>query len=390
MNILLLEFNLISMKNHFALLSFLLLSVFFSAAQIPHNHHHEKERPIVFPDIPGYKTLKCDLHQHTVFSDGKVWPSIRVEEALRDSMDVISLTDHIEYQPHKADIPHPDRNRSYELAVKAAEKHNLIVVRGSEITRRMPPGHCNAIFLTDANKLLVDDSIEVFREAKKQGAFIFWNHPNWVSQRKDGMATLTDMHRMLIKEGLINGIEIVNDDTYSREALQIAYDHNLTLMGTSDIHGFIDWDYHVHDGGHRPVTLVFAKEKTEAGTKEGLENRRTVVWFKNTLIGKPEYLLPLIGQSLIVKKAVYKGKTQVLDVSVENVSDADFILHNKSPYSLHNESDVVVVKAHETTLIQIKTLTRLPVFDMKFRVMNAVVAPDEYADFTLSIRTEGE
>ena len=29
---------------------------------------------INFPDIPGYQTLKCDLHIHTVFSDGSVWP----------------------------------------------------------------------------------------------------------------------------------------------------------------------------------------------------------------------------------------------------------------------------------------------------------------------------
>lgn len=24
------------------------------------------------PDIPGYFTMKCDFHMHTVFSDGKV------------------------------------------------------------------------------------------------------------------------------------------------------------------------------------------------------------------------------------------------------------------------------------------------------------------------------
>ncbi len=40
-------------------------------------------RKINFPDIPGYKTLLCDFHQHTVFSDGSVWPNIRVQEALK-------------------------------------------------------------------------------------------------------------------------------------------------------------------------------------------------------------------------------------------------------------------------------------------------------------------
>ena len=86
-------------------------------------------------------TLKCDLHMHTVFSDGNVWPSIRVQEAIKDGLDVISITDHIEYQPHKKDLPHTDRNRSYELALEAAEGTELLVIPGTEITRSMPPGH---------------------------------------------------------------------------------------------------------------------------------------------------------------------------------------------------------------------------------------------------------
>jgi len=32
----------------------------------------------------------------------------------------------------------------------------------------------------------------------------------------------------------------------------------LTIIGTSDIHGLIDWQYNVPQGGHRPITLVFA------------------------------------------------------------------------------------------------------------------------------------
>lgn len=55
-------------------------------------------RVISVPDIPGFITLKCDFHMHTVFSDGHVWPSFRVNEAIRDGLDVISLTEHIDYE----------------------------------------------------------------------------------------------------------------------------------------------------------------------------------------------------------------------------------------------------------------------------------------------------
>ncbi|HEY1200352.1 MAG TPA: PHP domain-containing protein, partial [Niastella sp.] len=174
------------------LLPGILLSVScFTAFSQTEDHSHKLERALKFPNVPGYKVMKCDLHMHTVFSDGSVWPDIRVAEALADGLDAISLTEHLEYQPHKADIPHPDRNRSYELALKEAKDHNLLVIRGSEITRNMPPGHCNAIFINDANKMLISDSMEVFREAKRQSAFTFWNHPMWTRQRPDGMSTLT-------------------------------------------------------------------------------------------------------------------------------------------------------------------------------------------------------
>ena len=100
--------------------SFLLLLV-FSFLNIAQSKL-DKHRKIIFPDIPGYKTLKCDFHEHTVFSDGHVWPTIRVMEAVKDNLDAIAVTEHLEYQPHKDDIPHPDRNRAYNIETKASEK----------------------------------------------------------------------------------------------------------------------------------------------------------------------------------------------------------------------------------------------------------------------------
>jgi len=368
------------MKKIF-ILFFIVISI--TVAGQPHNH--QTGRKIIFPDVPGYKTLKCDLHQHTVFSDGSVWPDIRVMEALADGLDAISLTEHLEYQPHKKDIPHPDRNRSYELALKEAKDHALLVIHGSEITRRMPPGHCNAIFINDANLLLADDSIAVFREAKKQGAFIFWNHPNWVSQRKDGIATLTDVHKKLISEKLLHGIEVVNDQTYSDEALQIALDNNLTIMGTSDIHKLIDWDFKVPEGGHRPVTLVFAKERTTESIKEALMNRRTVVYFKDLLIGRNEFLLPLLKESVVVKSATYKGKSDVLAVTIENKTNSPVVLQNKSGYTFHTGSDLITLEPGDKNVIEIKTKQRLTNLNLPFEVLSAVMAPGKHPVLMLKI-----
>ncbi len=355
--------------------SFLMLSAIGYSQE---THSHQPGRSLHFPDIPGYTSVKCDFHQHTVFSDGSVWPDIRVMEALMDGLDAISLTEHLEYQPHKDDIPHPDRNRSYELATKEAKNHDLIIIRGSEITRRMPPGHNNAIFITDANKLLIDDSIAVFREAKKQGSFTFWNHPNWIAQRKDGIATLTDMHKYLIKEKLLHGIEVVNEHTHSDEALQIALDNDLTIMGTSDIHGLIDWEYGVPKGGHRPVTVVFSKEKNETGIKEGLMNKRTVVFYKNMLIGRDEFLIPLISESLKIQSAAYIGKSDVLSVRISNKSSSEFTLDNKSDFTFHNSNDILTIKPGDENSIEVKTKERLKTLRLSFEILNAVNAPNSH------------
>lgn len=364
------------------------LLLILSIGGFSQDHSHAVGRKLRFPDIPGYKTLKCDFHQHTVFSDGSVWPDIRVAEALMDGLDAISLTEHLEYQPHKDDIPHPDRNRSYDIAIKEAGSHDLIIVKGSEITRKMPPGHNNAIFLSDPNKLLVSDSVQVFREAKKQSAFTFWNHPNWTAQRKDGMATLTDMHRLLIREKLLDGIEVVNDQTFSVEALQIALDNNLTIMGNSDIHKLIDWDFNVPEGGHRPVTLVFAKERTAESIKDALMNRRTVAVFKNLLIGRNEFLIPLIENSLKVTAAKYISKYNVLGVEIENLSGTEIILQNQSKYTLHNNNDLIILKPGEKTTVEVKTIERLPGVSLKFSVLSAVNAPNKHPDITINVKVE--
>lgn len=342
----------------------------------------ENHRAIEFPDIPGYRTLKCDFHMHTVFSDGSVWPSIRVQEALKDGLDAISITDHLEYQPKKNEVPNEDRNLSYLLASEAAKNSELIIVNGAEITRSMPPGHANAIFLKDANKLNVDDYMDAFREAKEQGAFVFWNHPHWTSQRPDGIATLSDLHIQLIEEELLSGIEIYNHTTYSEEALDIAHQHKLTLLGTSDIHGIVDWEYNVSEGSHRPVTLVFATEKTEKALKEAMEDRRTAVWFDNTLVGETAYLKPLVESSLEV---IHHVKSQVQRIELINHSDAGYILENLSDYNFHNKAPVFILDAHASLVLQVKTPDKPENFQLKFRVLNAFTAPGAHPEISFDL-----
>ena len=88
----------------------------------------DESRHIDFPDTGKYLTLVVDLHTHSVFSDGHVWPNVRVAEALLDGLDAVAITEHLEYQPHQVFIPHPDRNVAFGEAAQAAVGTDLIVV----------------------------------------------------------------------------------------------------------------------------------------------------------------------------------------------------------------------------------------------------------------------
>ena len=374
--------NLHSVMKRLSLFTALFLTAMSTMAQ--HGHSHEGGRVISFPDTAEYLSLTCDLHMHSVFSDGDVWPSVRVQEAQRDGIDCIAITEHLEYQPHRADIPHPDRNRAFDIATSAAGNSDLIVIRGSEITRSLPYGHANSIFLSDANPLLQDAAEDAYAQAALQGGFTFINHPNWGSQRKDGVARMEPEQLALIEKGQIHGIEVVNDLTYSDEAIELALEHNLTIIGTSDIHGLVDWQYEVAQGGHRPVTIVFARDRTEAGIKEALFAGRTVAYYLDTLIGREEMVMPLLEASLTLRTSGYGGDTSIARVTVENTSDAWFTLMNTSDYRFHDRGNLIDVPPHETVSFQVKTGQRRESIDLSFQVLNVVTAPDTHPELTLS------
>lgn len=352
----------------------LYILILVSIAAVGQEHSHSSSRPLTFPDIPGYKSIKTDLHMHTVFSDGNVWPNIRVQEALRDNLDVISLTEHLEYQPHKEDIPHPDRNRSYEIALQEAKDHDLLIVHGSEITRSAPMGHNNAVFIENANPILQDKAEDAFAEAKKQEAFVFWNHPAWYAQNPKGNPILSDFQKERIKKGELHGIEVINTTDYAEESLALALEQNLTIMGTSDIHGLIDWDY-TEKGNHRPITLVFAKEKSLESLKEALFAGRTVAVYNDLMVGREEYLVPLVQSSLKVEEATYTGDSQVLEIELTNITSSDLLFQNESEYTFYDSSPVFEIAAGETKKVLIKTLERKVSIELKLKALGCFTAP---------------
>jgi 3',5'-nucleoside bisphosphate phosphatase len=302
-------------------------------AQVPPPVRHE----LRVPDLPGFKTLKGDFHLHTVFSDGRVWPTVHVQEAWRDGLDVIALTEHAEYHPNAADVKE-DNGRSYAVAKPLADQLGIILVPGVEITKPDPPAplvlkdgpqHFNALFVTDANALRVpNDLMEALRRAKAQKAFVFWNHPRYRVARAAWFAPVA----RAFDEGLFQGMELVNGPDFYDEAYPWIAERRLTIFANSDAHDPIPASgaadafdasagarggssAHASvngtggrsgtgGGAHRPVTLVFAREATVAGVRDALEARRTAAWLGDDVWGAEEHLRGLWNGAIVIETPV--------------------------------------------------------------------------------------
>ena len=356
------------------ILSILLVNLLFAAFAFG-----QSRREINFPDIMGYKTLKCDLHMHTVFSDGSVWPPVRVDEAWREGLDVISITDHIEYQPHKQDVP-TNHGRSYEIAVPRAKETNMLLIRGAEFTRETPPGHFNAIFLQDVNSLAVEDLIEGIKIANKQNAFVFWNHPDWKPEHKGWF----DTHTILYENKLMHGIEVVNGGSYDPNAHQWCLEKNLTMMGNTDIHQPATL-LETSAGNHRSMTLVFARERSIDAVKEALVEGRTTVWFKDQLIGRKKYLDAIFKESVVIGKPYNKYK-ETIWVEIKNNSDIDIDLERAGSQG----PGKLTLAANATTILSTGIDTKADEapeqIELSYVARNFLIAPDKGLPVTLTIR----
>lgn len=368
----------------------LLFALLASALVLPvegHDVETHYRTPIHIPDISGYVTLKCDFHIHTVFSDGLVWPSVRAEEAWREGLDAIAITDHIEYHPHKADVT-DDLNRSSQLARNAGNDLNLIVINGAEITRGMPPGHLNAIFLTNATPLNTPKWTDAVDAAHAQGAFIFWNHPGWDQQTTNGVVVWYEEHTRLLKEGKLQGIEVVNTRDYYPEAHRWAIEKKLTMLGNSDIHNPINLEYEVRSGDHRPLTLVFAKERTAAAIREALFDRRTAVYSGNRLIGEEQFLRPIFEKSITFDSPkITLKKRKALLVQISNSSDVDYELELVDQNNLVEAPQKLILLGQKTVLMELRATSAatIGVKTLKYNVTNLLVAPNKPLLVTLPL-----
>ena len=279
-------------------------------------------KEIVIPQVNGYNVYKADLHTHSIYSDAQTTPEWRVTEAWYDGLDIIAITEHLEYRPNEPKMLEflkayakknaeavnynivfegkgndgimADLNFAVKCAQAATKDKPMLIIPGTEITRAPKVvGHLNALFTTDNNIIPDDDPLQALRNAKAQGALIQHNHPGWLRTSLE----MTEFEIQAYKEGLIDGIEVMNGPEFYPAVIDRAREKGLFLTANTDIHGTTEIDYAGSQLG-RNMTLILAKENTLESVREALEARRTIAYAFDQLCADEELLKALFNASV--------------------------------------------------------------------------------------------
>ncbi|MBP3548983.1 MAG: histidinol-phosphatase [Rikenellaceae bacterium] len=315
-----------------------------------HTLHNSSQRvEFVLPEVNGYTIYKADLHTHSIYSDGDCTPEFRVREAWYDGLDVLAITEHVEYRRHEGNmikalggiLPEgtkaqnhniinkaadergiaSDLNLPVELARKTAKGYGLTIISGVEITRTPETiGHYNALFTTDNNAIYDADPAESMRKARAQGALIMHNHPGW---RRTSLEQ-TEAERGFYAAGLIDGVEVMNGSSFYPLAIDWAHEGKLFVSSNTDIHDATAETYRIN-GVRRNMTLIFAKDQSVESLREAIAARRTLAYSLGTLAGDEALLRDLFLASMQMR-VVAEASNGVKTVALTNMSSVAYVL----------------------------------------------------------------
>jgi hypothetical protein len=185
-----------------------------------------------------------------------------------------------------------------------------------------------------------------------------------------------------MEQGMMHGIEVVNSRSYYPEAHRWCLEKRLTMLSNSDIHSPLNLDYDVHAGDHRPLTLVFARDRSADAIREALFDRRTVAYSGNRLVGEPRFLRPIFERSIKIRNSRVRlvNRNRVY-IQIHNRSDLTYSLERiESPEGIEVPGSLKL-PAGRTALYEVRARAGAEVgvreVRIPYRVNNLLAAPNE-------------
>lgn len=188
-----------------------------------------------------------------------------------------------------------------------------------------------------------------------------------------------DVHTTMYENKWLNGMEVANGESYYPAAHAWCLEKKLTMVGNSDIHS-PDLRQKSTAGDHRTMTLVLAKQPTLAGMKEALLEGRTLVWYKDQLIGREEWLRPFCERCIRVAQPHLRTKSGLV-VEVRNRSEADIRLVREGKTGPQQ----LTLPAQTTTLLSLHGVESDQPVELDYTVTNFLVAPGKGLRIKLTI-----
>ena len=181
----------------------------------------------------------------------------------------------------------------------------------------------------------------------------------------------------------MNGIEVFNEKEWYPEAIQWALDKNLAITGNSDVHDFYENYYNVEKYPIRPVTLVFARERNLESLKEAMFAKRTAALFFNMLVGKKEFIGPLVRQSIKVDKP-HLYQDGYAWFAVKNLTDIEFTFVKTSADNSELPTRFVLPR-RGTIILKVKQ-PRGQVKNYSYYLENVLTGVEQYYKYEISVQ----
>jgi hypothetical protein len=248
----------------------------------------------------------------------------------------------------------------------------------------MPPGHLNAIFLTNSMPLASHQlaaTRPAWRMSKARSSFGIT--PAGGAQLKDNKvrlvrrtfvarrARLPARHRSRERTRLLSRSAPLGDREEADHVQQLRHprpaESRLSRPPAND---------------HRPLTLVFAKDRSREAIKEALFARRTAVYSGEQLIGDEQYLKPIFANAVKFVKPSVKitGKDKYF-LQLANTSDITYELERVGDVADLTTPKSLRLAGNKTVLFEVKAKANAAngtkQIAATYRVKNLLVGPDE-------------
>jgi hypothetical protein len=222
------------------------------------------------PELQARCPLRCDMHIHTHYSDGKSSPAQMMVRGRELGLDVAVITDHNRYPPSLEAMAEAER-----LGL------NLVTGPGEEVSgpnwHIVSIGADAAIYDLGRQSGVFDAEAEWRYEALRwailatqvHGGRAYLAHPYWSVQR--GFHLPSRWYDRVLEEGILDGVELLGDVYHENNFRSLArYFDFCTAGGTLPILGNSDTHASEHTYGSY-WTLAWAAEPTLASVLDAIE-----------------------------------------------------------------------------------------------------------------------